>query len=320
MKKNVLILVDLEGIIGVRDISELEYCRKLMIDELLQVIGVLNQYGYHQVTVCNIHNDGKLLGKEDAKLLGVELITGVLALSRQALNFEFAMLLGFHSMKGVGGNFDHTFRFDFDEVWFDGNSLGEVGLYTRWFELSNIPVLLVSGEGNFIQELIHESCLIHIVDGKAEKDLSLQYEELKRLVDKCLQKPIRKPSKIQDGNVEIIVDNNDKYELLSKDPYHYCVINQKFVFSSLNDFFYSLYDYSVSLNRVTGEILRKNRQLGMEIIQKRISIEDLDPQVVPFFSLPLSRIDCSARIILSKILNNEFEDKHNKKQQLLESN
>lgn len=309
MSEDILLLVDLEGIIGVKNILLYENCRKMMIDELFCVIKSLQKNGFVQITVCNIHNDGNLLNDNDASVLHFRLIKGIKCLARQGVHFQFAILLGFHGMAGSGGQFGHTFRYDFDNVYFGNKRFGEVGLYTRWLEINHVPVLLVSGEGDFKKELIPGGCEIHYVDNIRGMSLLSKYEDLAFAVENCVKKQIREPHKVSNYMVSVEVDNSDKYTLLSKSPYKYYVVDQKFLFSSLNDFFEKLFDFCVALNKSSDEILQKNILLAKRIHKKGIQKGNINSQTQDILNLPLNRIDHSARLAIEKVMG--MENEHN---------
>ena len=161
----------------------------------------------------------------------------------------------------------------------------------------------MSGEGDFKKELIPGGHQIHVIDASDGIDTTSRYEELNFMVEISIREKIREPHKILDGIVEIEVDNSDKYILLSKDPYKYCVLYQKFVFSSLNDFFVNLLFFCIALNNASDEILRKNLLLAKKIRQQGIQKTDIDLRVRNILNLPINKIDHSARLTIAKVMN-----------------
>lgn len=264
-----LIIVDLEGIIGIRDINDTERNIILAYREIKFIIEELTNSGFVNITICNIHNDGSLLLKDEFKKIGVELIAGIDKLVDRIQLFSEAIMIGFHCKKNSGWRYDHTFRNDFDEIIYGQDNIGEVGAYCRWLALGGIPVIFVSGEGAFREEIGDFNCTVHqIIDFPADeniinKEYLLLEKELKRGVELFKNKKISCPI-IERDSLLVGINNIDKCTLLRK-KFDVSVEEKYIRFSNMTLFFEQLYDLALCLNKAEEAIVELNIRIVNEI-------------------------------------------------------
>lgn len=70
--KKVLIIADLEGIIGLESLNDFSYNNQLLETELRMTITVLRSYNFSDIYICNIHNNGMAYDKSLKLLAEVE--------------------------------------------------------------------------------------------------------------------------------------------------------------------------------------------------------------------------------------------------------
>lgn len=183
---NILIVADLEGIVGLDKHFSILNARRMMIRELQCIVKIIKNYNSScLINICNVHNDGNLL---DTGFFTnrVNYIDGILKLLQGEWYYDCALLVGFHAMTGNGGLFDHTFRSDFVKMHFEGciEPIGEVATLITWLESKGIPVILVSAEGNVDCELINRNIILHKVDNS--KNSEIQLDTLCRNIESAL--------------------------------------------------------------------------------------------------------------------------------------
>ena len=263
MGNNVLILFDLEGISGVEKLYPISSALNLAYKEITLVGSMLVAVGFKKIYLCNIHNSGRDLDKSKLDNLNIILLEGINELLENTSKFDFAILIGFHGKRKSGGRFDHTFRYDFVSITFDGLNLGEVGMYTRFLISENIPVIFVSGEGCFKDEV--EMLGIPTISSQIDP------ESYKKEINKAIMRELPALCNIPQSSVIVTIDNTDKYHLLRDYPY-YNKIGNYFCLDSIKCFFKNLYTFSTLLN-YAGKIIYDENVKFINTIKKTISNE-----------------------------------------------
>lgn len=263
-----LILVDLEGIIGVKNLCAQKHNCKLLCREIDFVVRLLFQY---HVTICLIHNAGEDLNDIKKSLDSKNRVIDLKMLLEEKEIFEYAILIGFHGKYGASGCFPHSFRGDIIQFQYEGKIMGEVGAFVRWLSLKGTKVLLVSGEGSFADEVEGCGCFVHtfnsaLNDMKMEDEYEILYKTLQKALDN-LENVINTEHYL--GKiVSIKLDNSDKYQLLSNLPYNYVINNDEIIFGSLDDFFSNLLIFCKALNEVNFILLKRNIEVLTYIKKK----------------------------------------------------
>lgn len=142
----VLVLSDLEGVIGLYGMSDDAENTRLFTLELCAVIDALHAIGVKDITVCDAHDSGDTLDRGIMRSKDVAVIAQFWNIDL-SVKYDMALLTGFHGMNGAGGFSPHTFRPDIQSLAIDGLYLaGEVEVFMRWLALHRIPVVFVSGD------------------------------------------------------------------------------------------------------------------------------------------------------------------------------
>ncbi len=164
----VYISADMEGIWGItqpdmvrKGTSEYERGRKLMTDEVNLVIEYLFEHGAEEILVNDSHGPmtNILIESLDNR---ASLISGSVKphamMEGLDASFDGVVLIGYHpraiTEKGI---FDHTYSGKlFRNIAINGQSLGEGGLNARLAAYYDVPVLLVSGDDVFCEQMKQE--------------------------------------------------------------------------------------------------------------------------------------------------------------------
>ena len=282
----VLIVADLEGIIGLSTLGS-EASKNLMSSELNFIVNYISRTTEtREITVCDIHNYGLLLEREDFAQ-EITLIKGIDKLWGCGWNFDFAIMVGFHGKTDSGGLFDHTFRNDFIRLWCPGidSDMGEVAAFSLWIESKGIPVVLVSGEGNFDDEIKRTSCIIHKVIHT--QSIAGQYHTLVEDLKKSMS-TIHGPLYFEDTHkVYVEVDNHDKLEIVANE--NFSIEDGAVVFNNLDCFFGELYPFVDALIKAYFRVAKENYSFANSIKKLNIAKHDY-PELNDIFEKPIGLI------------------------------
>lgn len=206
--KKVLIIADLEGIIGLESLNDFSYNNQLLETELRMTITVLRSYNFSDIYICNIHNNGMAYDKSLKLLAEVERasLVNLNELSSNLSFYSFAIMIGFHGMIGSGGKHDHNFRLDITQCKIKNEIMGEVGLFARYLENNGVRVLFISGEGNFIKEIENELSDIMVHNVMYEKDVQEEFCEFQKKLNLCLSTIKKRKTINQVSEVTIAVE------------------------------------------------------------------------------------------------------------------
>jgi D-amino peptidase len=222
----IFISIDIEGIPGVvslehvrKEGKDYEKARKWMTEHLLITLNSLKENGISEIIVNDSHGDMTNLLLDEIPE-EVYVITGYLKKFSMLEGIEgcdAGIFLGYHSRAGSFGVLDHTyFGKVVYEVRINGKPYGEFGINAFVAGNFNVPIILLSGDDEVINEaksLIPE--IEYVLTKKRRSRFSaLNYsfkgieKEIKLKVKEALRKfkqSIIKPVKIE-GEVEIEVD------------------------------------------------------------------------------------------------------------------
>jgi D-aminopeptidase len=147
-----IIIADLEGIEGIYSLSDVSQCKNLFNREIELILKVLNLNGVYDIVVCDIHNNGDFLDRTVVEKFGAMHCSKLWNITFEE-TFNFAMLVGFHGMKGSTGILAHTIRPEISSAFINGKEVGEIEIFSRWLGHKSIPVLLVSGDLAVVDEV-----------------------------------------------------------------------------------------------------------------------------------------------------------------------
>ena len=302
----ILILADMEGIIGVSDLSNIVDNSESMLAQLKDTIAILNSFNYKQISICIVHDNDPQVAMSIASE-EVYVLPSISDLIDKPQEFSFAIMIGFHGMRNSEGTFSHTFRNDIIGFYFGAVEMGEVGAFARWLESECIPVVFISGEGCFSDEVVAlRHVTIHTVSTMLHRSASHWYRQqvfqyctsLEDSLREWQVKSQKNYTKLQDEIVRVFVDNKDKYRILKREPYFFNTDGDKFIFKSLYDFFSNLIRFCNALNCSITTIRNENLEL-FKIVKQITRVHDLLPMDI--VKKPIDLVTEDDRWIISKI-------------------
>lgn len=182
MKKNVLMITDLEGILGIEDNRVTEENLQRYAEGLNCYIDRLVAYK-KEVYICDIHNGGGMLDvtylkHEPHVVHGIENIDF-------SVDYEYAILVGFHGMSKENGILCHTFRIDIDNIRIYKEPCGEITLFAWWLMRHNIPIKFITGAAGIEREARRLKIPFFVTKKKTYEDA--RYDKLLAFLDMRLQ-------------------------------------------------------------------------------------------------------------------------------------
>ncbi|MDU5082780.1 M55 family metallopeptidase [uncultured Tissierella sp.] len=169
---NILIIVDLEAIIGIEDLCDEETNEKLLYKEISTIVDSIPSS--INIYLCYSHNDGILPDSVKELNRDINIVEKIKNIDFN-IKYNMAFLIGFHGKKSDKCRFPHTFRSEIDELLLGGKEVGEIEMIVNLLSYHNIPVSLISTECEVINYLNY-NCIYHDING--EDDI-LIYERLK---------------------------------------------------------------------------------------------------------------------------------------------
>lgn len=302
MINNILIILDLEVIIGVEDLWDEKRNEILLYKEISTIINSIPDN--INIYLCYGHNDGILPGKL------VENIGCEINIIKKINNIDFnvkydaAFLIGFHGKKSDCCRYPHTFREEVEALFLGKKEVGEIEMIINLLAYYKIPVSLISTESSVIDYLNYD-CIYHNVD---QEDTNSTYLNLENDVRKAFNSKSVLP-RFNDSKVEIIYDN-DVIKRIKE-----LGLDIGISFKDTIDFFNYLPNLHVPLNN----IIKKEMDIKYELIKNRP--ESLDSVKDENIRKLLDKdIELITYLDLSEILEYFHEIKDNKeKMDLLKS-
>lgn len=177
--KNILIIADLEAIIGVQNLQDKKTNEILLYKEISTVVCAIPDN--INIYLCYSHDDGILpdvVKRMDRNFNIIEKIKNI----DFSIEYDMAFLIGFHGKKSDVCKFPHTFRSEVDKLLLGEEEVGEIEMVGNLLSYYDIPVSLISTESQVINYLKYK-CIYHDIIG--EEDNSI-YERLKNDVIKAI--------------------------------------------------------------------------------------------------------------------------------------
>ncbi len=204
---NVYVMVDIEGISGIYSNDQTregrwqnpEGRRCLMADINACVEG-LKAGGADKVIVHDCHGGGWMFDWEQAIPLADGYICGYVGDRRYGdlTDMDAMVLLGYHAMAGTeGAILEHTFGLDVQNMYINGEKVGETAVDAAIAGEQGVPVIMVSGDDKVCAEA--KAIMPDVVTAEVKKGLSctggillppgkahkLIYEKAKEAVEKA---------------------------------------------------------------------------------------------------------------------------------------
>ena len=156
--KNIFVSIDMEGISGIVDWSEVNhseseysFARKLMVGDLNSAIEGALESGVTEVVVSDAHGRMRNLRPEDVHE-SAYLVRGSpkpnAMMEGISEDFDAALYVGYHSMKGTkNGVMCHTISGGaVDGIWINGRETGEFGLNSALAGSYGVPSIFLAGD------------------------------------------------------------------------------------------------------------------------------------------------------------------------------
>ncbi len=208
-KRNILILSDLEGVIGIYDLNDSEYCKNMYEKELTIIFDTILLREQSNIYFCNMHDNGGMNLNLKHLYPQINFIDNFLSIDF-SIRYDCSMFFGFHSMGGTDGILSHSFRDDIMEVNIGNKIVGELQIYINWLSYYKIPVILVSCDDVAMEEIKKVNCIKNISKYKENRNESLEYlyNRLKENILLSLELPL-KNTEYDDSNISIKFINDD---------------------------------------------------------------------------------------------------------------
>jgi len=275
---HVLIIADIEGIIGIKDLSNEEESAEIYTQEIELYIKALLENGVDKITVCDAHNRGNMINSRITKYSNGNDLSNIRLVAQTPSvcfneKYDFAIMVGYHGMEGSSGILAHTFRYEFKRISVVDKKMGynipigEVEIKTRWLGSHDIPVILVTGD----REAVYEAncfnpyrqtccCVSYFDDGVVGVDAL--YEKLAHNVKAALNLDWQLCLSHDDSEIEVEFYHPDTVDALSKIGYN--KREDKVVFNSCADFMGSIFNLSEQLYQVDLE----NQEINIAFLKE----------------------------------------------------
>lgn len=257
---NILIIVDLEVIIGVEDLWDAKENEMLLYKEIFTIINSIPEY--MDIYLCYDHNDGilpcNLVKDLEPEIQIIKKMNNV----DFSLNYKTAFLIGYHGKKSDNCRFPHTYRIEIEKLLLGKKEVGEIEIIINLLSYYKIPVSLISTETVVIDYLDY-NCVYHNVDEENINSGSIYYN-LQNDVKTALDRKITLP-RYNNSDVNIIYNNHvlkraKEFEL-----------DIKTSFKDTVDFFAYLPKLHIPLN----DIIKKDNDIQYKLIKNRPESLDL---------------------------------------------
>ena len=147
----ILLVVDMEGCIGINSLSDKMYCKQCVEKEVDYVVKCINDLQKSEIHILDCHNDGTTLDEYCSKN-NIPHIAHVWSLDGEN-EYDMAMLIGFHSKNGMKGILSHTIRPEIDKMYLGNTDIGELRLVENILAYYRIPIVYISGDKTVKDEL-----------------------------------------------------------------------------------------------------------------------------------------------------------------------
>ena len=299
---NIIIITDLEGIIGFDSSLDTSKALELWVQNLTVILKLLQEYlPNNHITICDVHNNGfysKEIAKRisELKMTTVRVIGGIDTLLNNLVIYDVGLLIGFHGKAGAKGRFSHSFRDDFVHILAGEQKkpVGEIYLFIHLLKYYNIPVVFVSGEGGISDEIEQGIIYYQTEDIHDIKEDLFTFSEIARhsmhsLVSFALKNDIQEmDAKRNDEVIRIEVDNLDKISYAENAGF--IIENNQIVFLNIISFFSNVVRLAHVMNEANCQIYKRNLQFAYTINKYKDKLL-LDMKIIDILKKPLNLLD-----------------------------
>lgn len=310
----ILVLADMEGIHGIEWAKDVEESNELMTAEVLLVVEVLRSIGVWDITVCDAHDRGKNMHREKFTEKDVEVVSQVRSVDFTR-EYDAALLVGTHGMAGSGSVFAHTLREDIARVEADGEVIGEVGIFIRWFRENSISTIFVSGDEQAVAEALTEdaSCITLVAKRSEYRSMDAYYQ---RKYEKKLKRAI------EGGNFNLLkrVSEHEKdlrLYLRNQDSIPFIKVQNRVKenylwFESYSELLELMVDICEDLNLAKQKILQENSNFIEEMRRKyrHVNVQEIeDTRLHQLLSKDVYTLEYRERLYITEVLQSLVEKK-----------
>ncbi|QSX05562.1 M55 family metallopeptidase [Sedimentibacter sp. zth1] len=151
MKENILILADMEGIIGIYDMSDKDKCKSYMETEIKLLLDELISNDEFEIYFCDIHDNGETTSELYSLYPTVNFIKCYWNIDFK-IKYDYAMLTGLHAKSGIGV-LAHSFRDEIKNVFLGERIVGEIEVFINLLAYYKIPTIFVSADEQAMNEI-----------------------------------------------------------------------------------------------------------------------------------------------------------------------
>ena len=294
--KKCLIVADLEGIYGVKDLSDTDSNKKYLMEQLQITCKCVFDFDEnYKIHICLIHDDGSLLAGADFCDNRISYSGGFFSLLTDYLDFDFAIMIGFHSKAGGKGRFPHSFRNEISCIISNDREVGEVFLYSMLLKNKGIEVIFVSGEGNFEDEVLNCNAIVHEIVSMREYEYKLM---------QSLSRKIEQKSSYYNGSVSVFFFSTELREYLTG---KYSVKNAALIFESVEKFFECLISLATDINDYYILEKRENLLFVKKISSLKLKRKNLY-ELEPYLCKDVMKFTKSDREKVFNIIHKNYEN------------
>ncbi len=311
---NILILTDLEGVIGYTISSDIEQ----ILNHWVKNLSIVTNFLYkHQkdvsITICDTHNNGFYCSEIEKRMNDerISIIGGIKPMLEILSSFDAGLLIGFHGKAGAEGKYSHSFRYDFVNIFCEtmNRSVGEIYLFSRLLESYKIPVFFVSGEGFFEDEL-KPHCVYYRtgIARNIEEDYLLFTQKINLSINFFFSSVAFNEdpkNNFEEGTITVELDNLDKVQYASQNGFE--IENNQIAFKDVASFFSNIVQLSYLMNEANKEIYRNNIAFARSLVPYKELL--LDDSILEILRKPLNTINKNDRervdVYLREVKRNE---------------
>lgn len=243
--EKVLVIVDMEGCIGIYDLKNEDYCRDRMEKETSCIIEYLSKQKNCEITVADSHQDGNTISRLKEYYPHVKILSFFWNV-KDVESYNYALLIGFHAMQGMDGILSHTLRPEIKEMYMGESLCGEVSLIINWLAYYGVKTIFISGDRELKNEIrMNNSYFFETKscdDLQYLKDLQFdaRYDELTALLERAWEnRKVIEQKKYNPREIRIVFFQENILSLLPSSIYQ--ITENKIFFTDTKIFIDELY-------------------------------------------------------------------------------
>lgn len=314
-KMKILIVSDLEGVVGVYDLIDPEMYSELYNNEIHVIIDTLISLGINDITVCDVHDNGDTINESYLNKKGIKFVSKFWNIDT-AINYDMAFLTGFHGMNNSVGYFPHTLRNDILSLEIRGLfSIGEVELFMRWLSYHNIPVTLVIGDSAAVWEANRTDpkvtpCMVKDIRLKDDISITNGYKRITEGVRKAITSNSSSLAPCINNALYLKLINSDFYSEMSG---AWKITKEGLFFNSYDELVFSMGQLCKELNRIDQIVISRSRAFIHKVrpyLKSHKKGELMDSTIGPILRKDLITLTKEDQDIVNNYINTHLECLH----------